>query len=90
MERYRRAATDGGVERVAFDIADPSAANLLQVILHGTEPSSLPGRSAPMPAFASLNDGEIADLVNFIRRYVGSNGSEIVAKDVADAREHKH
>ncbi|MGO7169508.1 c-type cytochrome [Rhizobium leguminosarum] len=71
-------------------IYDPSAANLLQVILHGTEPSSLPGRSAPMPAFASLNDGEIADLVNFIRRYVGSNGSEIVAKDVADAREHKH
>lgn len=69
---------------------DPSAANLLQVILHGTEPSTLPGRSAPMPSFASLSDGEIADLVNFIRRYVGSGGNHIVARNVADAREFKH
>lgn len=71
-------------------IYDPSVANLLQVILHGTEPSALPRRSAPMPPFASLSDGEIADLVNFIRRYVGSSGNEIVARDVADAREYKH
>ncbi|MBB4503829.1 mono/diheme cytochrome c family protein [Agrobacterium tumefaciens] len=71
-------------------IYDPSAANLLQVILHGTEPSTLPGRSAPMPPFASLSGGEIADLVNFIRSYVGSSGNQIVAKDVADARQYKH
>ncbi|SFB61588.1 Cytochrome c, mono-and diheme variants [Rhizobium sp. NFR07] len=71
-------------------IYDPSAANLLQVILHGTESSALPGRSTPMPPFASLSDGEIADLVNFMRRYVGSGGKKIGAGDVADAREYQH
>ncbi|MBB4279088.1 mono/diheme cytochrome c family protein [Rhizobium mongolense] len=43
-----------------------------------------------MPAFASLSDEEIADLVNFIRRYVGSTANEIVATDVATARENTH
>ncbi|TWB08701.1 mono/diheme cytochrome c family protein [Rhizobium sp. ERR 1071] len=71
-------------------IYDPSAANLLQVILHGTETSTLPGRFAPMPSFASLSDGEIADLVNFIRRYAGSGGNQIGVGDVAVAREYKH
>jgi len=31
-----------------------------------------------MPPFASLSDGEIADLVNFVRRYVGFGERKLV------------
>jgi mono/diheme cytochrome c family protein len=70
----------------AWAVNDPSATNVVQVVLSGTKRQNPPG-AISMPAFGSAySDAEIAALANYVTARFGSKGSNLTAKDVADLR----
>jgi mono/diheme cytochrome c family protein len=71
----------------AWAVNDPSAINVVQVVLSGTKRHNPPD-AISMPAFGSAySDAEIAALANYVTARFGSKGSHLTAKDVANLRE---
>jgi mono/diheme cytochrome c family protein len=67
-------------------VNDPSAINVVQVVISGTRRHNPPG-AISMPAFGSAySDAEIAALANYVTARFGSKGSRLTAKDVAELR----
>jgi mono/diheme cytochrome c family protein len=70
----------------AWAVNDPSAINVVQVVISGTQRRTPPD-AISMPAFGSAySDGEIAALANYVTARFGSKGSHLTAKDVAELR----
>jgi mono/diheme cytochrome c family protein len=66
-------------------VNDPSATNVAQIVISGTQRST-PGAMS-MPAFGSAyTDTEIAAVANYVTGRFGSAASKLTAKDVADLR----
>ena len=60
---------------------DPST--VLRIILEGATPPPAPHlKPKPMPSFAKLNDGEIADAASYIRNAWGNSAPPVSATDV--------
>jgi mono/diheme cytochrome c family protein len=67
-------------------VNDPSAINVVQIVLSGRQNSAANGRGL-MPAFgAAYTDDEIAAVANYVTRRFGSSPSQVQASDVAGAR----
>jgi len=67
-------------------INDPTATNVAQMILHGTESKDSSGRIA-MPAFGdAYNDEEIAAVSNYVTARFGASPSSITPEDVRKMR----
>ena len=67
-------------------VNDPSAVNVVQIVLSGTRRKTASGQ-AVMPAFGSVySDAEIAAVANYVTARFGSEGSKITAEDVARLR----
>jgi mono/diheme cytochrome c family protein len=67
-------------------IADPSATNITEVILHGSD-YRIGGEDVYMPAFSrAYTDAEVAALSNFVLGYFGSKPGALTAEDVARRR----
>ena len=59
------------------------ATTVLRIILEGATPPPAPGvKPKPMPSFANLNDGEIADVASYIRNAWGNSAPPVSASDV--------
>jgi mono/diheme cytochrome c family protein len=59
------------------------ATTVLRVILEGAAPPpATQGKLKPMPAFAKLDDGEIADVASYIRNEWGNSAPPVSATDV--------
>jgi mono/diheme cytochrome c family protein len=70
----------------AWAVNDPSATNVVQVVISGTKRHNPPD-AISMPAFGSAySDAEIAALANYVTARFGSKPSQLTAKDVADLR----
>jgi mono/diheme cytochrome c family protein len=70
----------------AWAINDPTAINVVQVVLHGTTRHHPPD-ALSMPAFGSAySDIEIAALANYVTARFGSKPSQLTAQDVAELR----
>lgn len=70
----------------ARSVNDPSAVNVVQVVLTGTQHYT-PFGQLSMPAFGSSHtDAEIAAVANYVTARFGSKGSQITARDVAELR----
>jgi mono/diheme cytochrome c family protein len=70
----------------ARSVNDPSATNVVQVILSGAVWKAADGR-AVMPAFgAAYTDDEIAALANYVTARFGAHPSKLVGGDVASLR----
>ncbi|QGS31151.1 c-type cytochrome [Cupriavidus metallidurans] len=70
-------------------LSDSSAATLLHIMLTGsaTAQTVSHARVLTMPSFARLDDGEIADIVNFTRKSWGNAKAQpVVAADVSKTR----
>ena len=66
-------------------VHDPSATNVAQIVISGTQRST-PGAMS-MPAFGSAyTDTEIAAVANYVTGRFGSAASKLTPKDVADLR----
>jgi mono/diheme cytochrome c family protein len=66
-------------------VNDPTATNVVQIVISGTQRST-PG-ALSMPAFgSSYSDTEIAAVANYVTGRFGSAASKLSAKDVADLR----
>ncbi len=75
-----------GALRGSQTVSDPSAMNLLQVVLNGTGIDTAQGRMA-MPAFgAEYSNAEIAALANYVIAHFGGKTAHITAGDVNAAR----
>jgi mono/diheme cytochrome c family protein len=69
----------------AWAVNDPSAVNVVQVVIAGTKRLA-PG-AASMPAFGNAySDAEIAAVANYVTARFGSKPSRVTEKDVADLR----
>lgn len=67
-------------------VSDPSAANIVQVILAGVDRKP-PDGMAPMPAFGSvLSDREVAALANYVSERFGHKDAGLQPKDVSRLR----
>jgi mono/diheme cytochrome c family protein len=67
-------------------VNDPSATNVAQMVLSGTQERSADGTIA-MPAFgAAYNDREIAAVANYVTARFGTKASSITAEDVRKMR----
>jgi mono/diheme cytochrome c family protein len=67
-------------------VADPTATNVSQVILHGSN-YRIGDHDVYMPAFAGgYSDAEIAALSNFAVGYFGNRAGTLTAKDIAKRR----
>jgi mono/diheme cytochrome c family protein len=61
---------------------DPSAVNIVQVVLNGSDPES--ASATGMPAFgADYSDAEIAAVANFVTARLGAKPSGVIARAVA-------
>ncbi|MBY0380431.1 MAG: cytochrome c [Xanthobacteraceae bacterium] len=70
----------------ARSVNDPTAVNVVQVVLTGTQRYT-PSSKLSMPAFGgSHTDAEIAAVANYVTARFGSKASQITAKDVAELR----
>jgi len=66
-------------------VNDPTATNVAQIVISGTQRSTPDGMS--MPAFGgAYSDPEIAAVANYVTGRFGSAASKLTAKDVADLR----
>jgi mono/diheme cytochrome c family protein len=64
-------------------INDPTALNVVQMVLNG----SSAGSSSPMPAFgADYSDAEIAAVANYVTARFGAKASAVTARMVAHLR----
>jgi mono/diheme cytochrome c family protein len=71
----------------AWAVNDPSAVNVVQVVLHGTK-RHIPPDAISMPAFGdAYSDTEIAALANYVTARFGSKPSHLTAQDVAELRQ---
>jgi mono/diheme cytochrome c family protein len=71
----------------AWAVNDPSAVNVVQVVLHGTKRHTPPD-AISMPAFGdAYSDTEIAALANYVTARFGSKPSHLTAQDVAELRQ---
>jgi mono/diheme cytochrome c family protein len=67
-------------------VNDPSATNVVEIVLNGTKRSA-PGGAGFMPAFgAAYSDTEIAAVSNYVTARFGAKPSRVTARDVARAR----
>jgi mono/diheme cytochrome c family protein len=67
-------------------INDPTAANVAQVILRGSQRHAA-DESVYMPSFGgTYSDGEIASVANFVTERFGAKGSALSAKDIVSLR----
>jgi mono/diheme cytochrome c family protein len=70
----------------AWAVNDPSATNVVQIVLSGTRRLTPPG-AVSMPAFGNAySDAEIAAVANYVTARFGSKPSHVTAQDVADLR----
>jgi mono/diheme cytochrome c family protein len=70
----------------AWAVNDPSAINVVQIVLSGTRRLTPPG-AVSMPAFGNAySDAEIAAVANYVTARFGSKPSHVTAQDVADLR----
>jgi mono/diheme cytochrome c family protein len=75
-----------GSLRGARTVNDPTATNLIQVILSGSAIETTEGHLS-MPAFgASLSDAEIAALANYVLQHFGNKRPTVTPARVAEAR----
>lgn len=68
------------------------AANFAQVVLYGAFGLSVPGAAVPygMPPFVlTLDDGELASLLNFVRGAWGNHATRVDVQDIARLRGQK-
>jgi mono/diheme cytochrome c family protein len=71
----------------AWAVNDPTAVNVVQVVLHGTKRHTPPD-AISMPAFGdAYSDTEIAALANYVTARFGSKASQLTARDVAELRQ---
>ena len=67
-------------------VNDPSATNVVQIILAGSSPTSVHG-GLYMPDFGSAySDTEVAAVANYVTARFGSEPSNLTAAHVADLR----
>jgi mono/diheme cytochrome c family protein len=70
----------------AWAVNDPSATNVVQIVISGTRRHT-PESVVSMPAFGSSHsDTEIAAVANYVTARFGSKGSKITAQEVAELR----
>jgi mono/diheme cytochrome c family protein len=70
----------------AWAVNDPSATNVVQIVISGTRRHA-PEGAISMPAFGSSHsDAEIAAVANYVTARFGSKGSNLTAQDVAELR----
>ena len=70
----------------AWAVNDPSATNVVQIVISGTQRHA-PEGAISMPAFGSSHsDAEIAAVANYVTARFGSKGSQLTAQDVAELR----
>jgi mono/diheme cytochrome c family protein len=70
----------------ALSVNDPSAINVVQIVLSGTKRST-PENGISMPAFGNAySDDEVAAVTNYVTARFGSKPSQITARDVAELR----
>ncbi len=70
----------------AAAVNDPSAVNVVQIVLNGMRRSAL-GTTAFMPAFGdAYSDSEIAAVANYVTARFGSVPSRVTSNQVADLR----
>jgi mono/diheme cytochrome c family protein len=75
-----------GALRGAQTVNDPEAANLVQVILRGSQIQTAEGH-LQMPAFgASFTDAEVAALANYVLQHFGDKRPTVTPERVARAR----
>jgi mono/diheme cytochrome c family protein len=69
----------------AWAVNDPSATNVAQIVISGTNRHT--EGAASMPAFGNgYSDAEIAAVANYVTARFGSKGSSLTAQDVAELR----
>jgi mono/diheme cytochrome c family protein len=70
----------------ATAVNDPTAVNVVQIVLAGMRRPAL-GATAFMPAFGdAYSDSEIAAVANYVTARFGSAPSRVTASEVADLR----
>jgi mono/diheme cytochrome c family protein len=70
----------------AWAVNDPSATNVAQVVISGTQRHT--EGAVSMPAFGSAySDAEIAAVANYVTARFGAKGSRLTAQDVAELRQ---
>jgi mono/diheme cytochrome c family protein len=70
----------------AVAVNDPSAANVVQIVLNGAKRTTL-GETVFMPAFGqAYSDSEIAAVANYATARFGATPSRVTTQQVADAR----
>jgi mono/diheme cytochrome c family protein len=70
----------------AWAVNDPSATNVVQIVISGTRRRTPPG-AISMPAFGNAySDTEISAVANYVTARFGSKPSRLTAQDVADLR----
>ena len=70
----------------AWAVNDPSAIDVVQIVISGTE-RHVPEGAISMPAFGSSHsDAEIAAVANYVTARFGSKASRLTAQDVAELR----
>ncbi len=70
----------------AWAVNDPSATNVVQIVISGTQRHA-PEGAISMPAFGSSHsDAEIAAVANYVTARFGSKASHLTAQDVAELR----
>jgi mono/diheme cytochrome c family protein len=80
------ALTDYATLTGARAVNDPTAINVVQIILSGT-PRQTPGGRVFMPAFGhAYSDAEIAAVASYVIARFGTKPSTITAQDVAKLR----
>ncbi len=70
-------------------VQQPNAASLVRVVLQGAQSAQTPGAPTgpAMPAFGwKLSDGQVADVVTYIRNAWGNAGSAVPTNDVRSQR----
>lgn len=83
-------AKAGGYPSLAGNtlVLSRDATTLLRIILTGGAAPAAPGQppTRPMPAFAKLDDGQVADVTNYIRNSWGNAASPVSATAVHNLR----
>src|SRR3984893_7719892 len=70
----------------AWAVNDPSATNVAQVVISGTQRHK-PEGAVSIPAFGSTHsDAEIAAVTTYVTARFGAKGSQLTAQDVAELR----
>jgi mono/diheme cytochrome c family protein len=68
-------------------VNDPTATNVVQIVVSGTKRHT-PKGALSMPAFgSSYSNAQIAAVANYVTARFGSSGSRITEQDVAELRE---